>query len=141
MCVCVVGVKGNRSGWTPTHAVLPISPPLLFSLASTNERGTTGPQQFHSHFIYHSAVFSSDIHSLHPHPSLCPHQSLLSLSLLYSLPHPLAPFSSFHVVTHNSCDISPSVSPLLVLAFTPVSQPGQDREREVGGVMIQMDRP
>lgn len=94
------------------------SPPSPFSssLASENEReeqsgGPRGPSR--SAAALSLTLQSSSFPSIPSilHPSLCPQQSLYS-SVFISLPLPpsLAPPSiSFHVVTHYSTDISPSV--------------------------------
>lgn len=149
----VVGEKGKtgRSRRTPTHAVpTPISSSSSFLFFSGEwkctreaEWRTTGPQQLRSHFISHSAVFSFPIHSLYSLSlPLSPAVPLLFCLHSSSRFHYLPPPVSFHVVTHYSTDIAPSVplsisptiSPLLVLAFTPVSWPGQARgQRGVWG--------
>lgn len=133
----------GRSRRTPTHAVpTPVSSSFsfLFFSGERNEqrsRGTQGPNRFAPtlSFTLQSSPFRS-IPSIPPSVPSSP-STLLSSSLLLYLPLSLPPSVSFHVVTHYSIDISsfhpsvpPTVSPLLVLAFTPMFQPGRDRGRE-----------
>lgn len=99
--------KTGRIRRTPTHAVPTPSPPPPFSssLVNENEREewtTTGSQQLRSRFISHSSVLSFPIHSFYP--SSLP----LSFMLLLIIAQTSLPLS-----------ISLTVSPLMVLAFTP----------------------
>lgn len=96
----------------------PPPPPFCSSLANENvqEEWSGGPQGPSSSAPALSLTLQSSPFPSIPsilHPSLCPQQSLYS-SVFISLPLPPSPPSvSFHVVTHYSADISPSVPPSL----------------------------